>query len=136
MQTGEKKNVIIYIMMLAVLISLTGAGFESSYYAVFQDEPDVMQCFVESELLPEDNITNIRVVEPGSALIRLNRMRKAGSMLSGRFDLSILCVWPVLPELFWFSNRERFYLYGNRNRSGVGYPVIYMENKDGRKRIS
>ena len=137
MKNGKMHNFIIYIFLLVAMVSVAGAGLENSHFA--NDhlyDTDAMQCFVESELLPEDNVTNIKVVEPGRVLVSTWQMRAVRSNFSYRAALYFLCALAFLSGLFLFSIRERCILYGNRYVSKISYQVDYIEDQDGRKRIS
>ena len=137
MKNGKMHNFIIYIALLVIMVSVTGAGLEGSHLAnEHLDNTDAMQCFVESELLPEDNVTNIKVVERGSVLVSVWQMRAVRSVFSYRAALCFLCALAFLSGLFLFSIRERCILYGNRYVSKISYQVDYIKDQDGRKRIS
>jgi len=137
MKKGKMHNFIIYIFVLVSMVSVAGAGFEGPHLiSQHFNDTDVFQCFVEAELLPEDNVTNIKVVEPGSNLVRVSQMRMAHSMLSYRAAFYVLFALAILSGLFLFTNRERFVLFSNRHVSRIGYQVVYLEKQDGRKRIS
>lgn len=137
MKTSKTHKFIIYIFLLVMMVSVAGAGLEESHLVTLHlDDADVMQCFVESELLPEDNVTNIKVVESGSALISAGQMRATRSILSHRAAFQFLYALAMLSGLFLFTNRERFVLFSNRYVLRIGYQVVYIENQDGRKRIS
>lgn len=128
---------IIYIFLFVSAVSIAGTGLDGAHQIrMTQAADDVMQCFVESELLPDDSVGNIKVMEPGSMLIRAQQMRTQCSEFSYQSALYFLCALAFLSGLFLFTNRERFALYGNRYVSRIGYQVVYMEDEDGRKRIS
>ena len=137
MKTSKIYNFIIYIFLLVSIVSVIGAGFEEPHLASMHfDNGNVMQCFVETELLPEDNVTNIRVVERSSSLSRVSRTRTTRSALSNRTAFYILCALAVLSGLFLFTNQERFLLFRNRYVLRISYQVVYIEDQDGSKRIS
>lgn len=137
MKKGIIHNFIIYIFLLVTMVSIAGAGLEGPHLVnAHLEKSDVMQCFVDSELLPEDNVTNIKVMEPGSILISNWQIRAVRSVFSYRAALYFLCALAFLSGLFLFPIRERFILYSNRYVSKIGYQVDYIEDQDGRKRIS
>lgn len=93
MKNGKMHNFIIYIFLLVTMVSVAGAGLESSHLAnEHLDNTDAMPCFVESELLPKDNVTNIKVVEPGRVLVSIWQMRAVRSI----FPIGQLFVFYVL----------------------------------------
>lgn len=137
MNKNKIDNFIVCIFLFISLISVIGVGLEAPHsFSLTKDSGDGMQCFVEAELLFDDNVTNIRLVEKSSNLIQVWHMRTVRSVFSYRKALYFLCALAFLSELFVFSNRERFILYVNRHVSGICYQVVYMEDEDGRKRIS
>lgn len=135
MKNGKMHNFIILIILLAVMVSVAGAGFDGSQLISEQsDNADIMKCIVETELLSNDNVNNIQIMERGSVFASAWQMRVVRSVFSYRSLFSYLCALVFLSGLFLFSIRERFFLYGNRYVSKICYQVDYIENQDGRKK--
>lgn len=135
MKKGKMHNFIIYIILLAIMVSVTGAGFDGSRLVSGQsDSADIMKCIVETELLSNDNVSNIQIVEKGSVFTSVWQMRVVRSVFSYRAALYYLCALVFLSGLFLFSLRERFILYSNRYVIKICYQVDYIENQDGRKK--
>ncbi|MGN0437824.1 MAG: hypothetical protein ACI4F4_04815 [Lachnospiraceae bacterium] len=135
MKKGKMHNFIIHIILLAIVVSVIGVGFDGSRLVSRQsDSADIMKCIVETELLSDDNVNNIQIVERGRVLVSVWQMRVVRGVFSYRAALYYLCALVFLSGLFLFSLRERFILYGNRYVAKVCYQVDYIENQDGRKK--
>lgn len=135
MKNGKMHNFIIHIILLAIMVSVAGAGFDGSRFISGQsDNVDIMKCIVETELLSNDNVGNIQIMERGSVFASAWQMRVVRSVFSYRSALYYLCALVFLSGLFLFFLRERFILYGNRYVAKVCYQVDYIENQDGRKK--
>lgn len=127
----------IYIFIIVSMISVAGIGLEGSrLFDLYQTDTSVMHCFVESEPLPEDNITNIKVVEPGKALLGMEKMQATRLLVSRRVAFHFLLALAVLSELFLYAAWEHFVLCSNRYLTKIGYQIVYIQAQDGRKRIS
>lgn len=135
MKKGKMHNFIIQIILLAIVVSVAGAGFDGSRLISGQsDNADIMKCIVETELLSNDNVGNIQIMKRGSVFASVWQMRVVRSVFSFRVALYYLFALVFLSGLFLFSLRERFILYGNRYMAKVCYQVDYIENQDGRKK--
>lgn len=135
MKKGKMHNFIILIILLAIVVSVAGAGFEGSRLVSGQlEHTDTIKSIVETELLSSDNVKNIQIMERGSVFASVWQMRIVRGVFSYRAALYYLCALVFLSELFLCSLRERFILYGNRYVEKVCYQVDYIENQDGRKK--
>lgn len=137
MKSKKWNNFMIYIFVIISMISVAGTGLEGPHlFDLYRTDTGVMHCFVESELLPEDNITNVKVVEPGKALLGMEKMRVARLLVSQRAALHSLLALAVLSGLFLYAAWEHFVLCSSRYLSKIGYQIVYIQAQDGRKRIS
>lgn len=137
MRESRTRNYIIFIFLLVSIVSVVGAGLEGAHQLrLGGDTGDVVRCFVEQSLLSADNVTNVKPVETNSRLLSIWQVRTNRASVSCRGVFYFLCVLVILAELLLYASKERFILYGNRFLSKADYRIVYIEDKDGRKKIS
>lgn len=137
MRNQKIYNFIIFIFMLVSIISLAGAGLEDSRQLVKCHAIEDGTIYVsESQLVPDDNVSNIKIVEKENVLAGSLQLRASRSSFSYRMALSFLCSLAFLSGLFLLAYSQRSVLYSSRYVSKVGYLITYIQDKDGRKRFS
>lgn len=137
MRESRKRNCIIFIFLLVSIVSVTGAGLEGAHQLrLGGDTGDVVRCFVEQSLLSGDNVTNVKPVETNSHFLGIWQMRTSRALLSCRGVIYFMCVSVIVAESLMYASREHFILYSNRFLSKADYRIVYIEDKDGRKKIS
>ncbi|MDE5863779.1 MAG: hypothetical protein K2K56_10425 [Lachnospiraceae bacterium] len=137
MRESRKRNCIIFIFLLISIVSVAGAGLEGAHQLrLGGGTGDVIRCFVEQSLLSGDNVTNVKPVETDGRLFCIWRTRTKGNSFSYRGVFYFLCVSVIVAESLMYASREHFILYGNRFLSKADYRIVYIQDKDGRKKIS
>lgn len=130
-----QKNFIIYLFLVVLLI--TGAGYglgeECQVFSALCEKQESI--IVAPTISANDNIHTFEVRESSSVVLRYvgSRNNRLGTSLRG--NLAFLCVLAILLVFFRliqevFIHFERLYV---RERFSI---IAFMQNADGRKRVS
>lgn len=134
MKRNHINNFIIFIGLMVTLLSIAGTGLSQSRMMDSRlHTEDIMKEYVASELVSPDSVCNIQIVKAGCVLISSFQMRVVRSIFHYESSLYFLCTLIFLSGLFLFSNREKWFFYGNRFVSYICYHVDYIELQDGCK---
>lgn len=132
---SEKRNLIIYILALFLVVAGSGLGLvekQQVFYSCPQDEAALVTMH---SLLQDDNISVGQIVERNSIISNYSELRYGRSDFSYRRDVFFLCTLAFLPELFRLG-WEEYTLHSDRYILENQYNILFMQDMDGRKRIS
>lgn len=128
---------IIYLFLLVCVISLSGTGLEDSRkLKLYHIDETAMIYAPESQLVSNDNVSNIKIAENETVVSGLVQNRVSRTIFSYRMSMGFLCALAFLSGLFLLAYRQWFMLYSSRYVLKIGYLIIYIQNMDGRKRFS
>lgn len=129
------KNLIIYILLVALVVAGSSMGLDGKQQVLSLHNRKSAVTLTAQSLIANDNLHTFEIRESSSNIFNLRSLRKNYSDFSNRYGLFFLCVLAVLSGVSQLSS-EAYVLHSKRYVRDRQYNITFMQDIDGRKRIS
>lgn len=129
------KNFIIYFLLAVLIVTGSGSGLDITQQVLSSCHHTEHKTLTAQSLIPSDEFSEFEIVEKSASVSSITNLRYRRSGFSYRCNLFFLCTLAFLSGIFLFD-RESLTLHGTRYVHENHYNITFMQDMDGRKRIS
>lgn len=129
------RNFIIYFLLAVLMISGSGDGLDVTQQVLSACHHEDNKKITSQSLIPTDDFSEFEIVESSSSMFSTTNLRYSRSGFSYRCNLFFLCTLAFLSGIFLFD-RKSFIHHDTRHVYKNHYHITFMQDMDGRKRIS
>lgn len=129
------KNCIIYMLLAVFLVTGSGMGLDEQHQVLLQGAKSQAEVLKPQTFLPDIDLHTFQIEEKTSAIVSVRGLRNSRTHYFSRYGLFFICILAVLLGISRL-NQEVFVLHGNRYVQKRQYIIRFIQDTDGRKRIS
>lgn len=129
------RNIIVYFLLAALIISGSSIGLDVTHQVLSSCHHKEEQTYRPQSLVSTDDFSEFEIVEKSTSISSITNKGYRRTGFSYKCNLFFLCMLAFLSEMFLF-NRELFTLHNSRYIQRKQYHITFMQDMDGRKRIS
>ncbi len=129
------RNCIIYMLLAVFLVAASGMGLDEGHQVFFRSSKSGAEVLKPQTFLPDVDLHIFQIEEKTSAIVSVRGLRNSRTDYFSRYGLFFICILAVLLGISRL-NQEVFVLHGNRYVQKRRYIICFIQDTDGRKRIS
>lgn len=129
------RNCIIYMLLAVFLVAASGMGLDEGHQVFFCSSKSGAEVLKPQTFLPDVDLHILQIEEKTSAIVSVRGLRNSRTDYFSRYGLFFICILAVLLGISRL-NQEVFVLHGNRYVQKRRYIICFIQDTDGRKRIS
>lgn len=129
------RNCIIYMLLAVFLVAASGMGLDEGHQVFFRSSKSGAEVLKPQTFLPDVDLHIFQIEEKTSAIVSVRGLRNSHTDYFSRYGLFFICILAVLLGISRL-NQEVFVLHGNRYVQKRRYIICFIQDTDGRKRIS
>lgn len=129
------RNCIIYMLLAVFLVAASGMGLDEGHQVFFRSSKSGAEVLKPQTFLPDVDLHIFQIEEKTSAIVSVRGLRNSRTDSFSRYGLFFICILAVLLGISRLS-QEVFTLHGNRYVQKRRYIICFIQDTDGRKRIS
>lgn len=129
------RNCIIYMLLAVFLVAASGMGLDEGHQVFFRSSKSGAEVLKPQTFLPDVDLHIFQIEEKTSAIVSVRGLRNRCTDSFSRYNLFFICILAVLLGISRL-NQEVFTLHGNRYVQKRRYIICFIQDTDGRKRIS
>jgi hypothetical protein len=129
------RNCIIYMLLAVFLVAASGMGLDEGHQVFFRSSKSGAEVLKPQTFLPDVDLHIFQIEEKTSAIVSVRGLRNSRTDSFSRYNLFFICILAVLLGISRL-NQEVFTLHGNRYVQKRRYIICFIQDTDGRKRIS
>ncbi len=129
------RNCIIYMLLAVFLVAASGMGLDEGHQVFFHSSKSGAEVLKPQTFLPDVDLHIFQIEEKTSAIVSVRGLRNSRTDSFSRYNLFFICILAVLLGISRL-NQEVFTLHGNRYVQKRRYIICFIQDTDGRKRIS
>lgn len=129
------RNCIIYMLLAVFLVAASGMGLDEGHQVFFRSSKSGAEVLKPQTFLPDVDLHIFQIEEKTSAIVSVRGLRNRRTDSFSRYNLFFICILAVLLGISRL-NQEVFTLHGNRYVQKRRYIICFIQDTDGRKRIS
>ena len=129
------RKIVIYFLLAAFIVNGSGVGLDVTHQVLSSCHHKEDKTFQAQSLVSTDDFSEFEIVEKSASISSITNSRYRRTGFSYKCNLFFLCTLAFLSGVFLF-NRELFTLHNSRYVQKKLYHITFMQDMDGRKRIS
>lgn len=129
------RNCIVYMLLAVFLVTGSGMGLDEGHQVFFRSAESGTEVLKPQTFLPDGDLHIFQIEEKTSAIVSVRGLRNSRTDYVSRYGLFFICILAVLLGISRL-NQEVFVLHDTRYVQKRRYIICFIQDTDGRKRIS